>query len=278
MLITGASTGIGRAAAVHLATEGWRVFAGVRKPVDFESVAAAHERIRPIRLDVSDAASVAAAAREVAAMLGGAGLDGLVNNAGVALIAPLELMPEEEFARVFDVNVTGPLRVTQQFLPLLRTAKGRIVNMGSQSGTLAYPGFGAYSCSKFALEAFSDTLRMEMAQFGIQVAHINPGVVKTPIWERGAANSEAVMQRADGEAVRLYAELQRQVLAGAAAAEAKGVSVQETNETILHALTAASPHTRYIVGAKAALLMRLRRWVLPDRVFDSLVLDTLAKL
>jgi NAD(P)-dependent dehydrogenase (short-subunit alcohol dehydrogenase family) len=141
-----------------------RVFAGVRKPVDFESVAAAHERIRPIRLDVSDAASVAAAAREVATMLGGAGLDGLVNNAGVALIAPLvqysplrssrpllglwlrraglgtqELMPEEEFARVFDVNVTGPLRVTQQFLPLLRTAKGRIVNMGSQVCVSPHP-------------------------------------------------------------------------------------------------------------------------------------------
>jgi len=283
VLVTGASSGIGRAVALHLASSGWRVFGGVRREVDGALLKEEEQRIEPVIIDVANAESVAKAAALIRGLLGDdRGLQGLVNNAGVAMVAPLELIPEAEFAFVMDVNVLGPLRVTQCFLPLLKKApRARIVNVGSQAGTLAYPGFGAYNCSKFALEAFSDTLRMEMKMFDISVSHLSPGAVKTPIWERSGKRSNDVMEAASThEAAAQYQELNRQTLAAAGNAAVKGCSVQETNFAISHALSDPKPKTHYIIGRAANVMIRLRKLLgilSLDWVFDWLVLNALSK-
>ncbi|KAK3244464.1 hypothetical protein CYMTET_45920, partial [Cymbomonas tetramitiformis] len=278
VVITGASSGIGRAAAKDLAERGWHVFAGVRRKEDAAALQAEEPRITPLMIDVLDQSSISAAAEEVAEAVGERGLHGVVNCAGMALITPLEMIPSEEFNFVYDVNVTGALRTTQSFLPLIRAGQGRIVNIGSQAGTLAYPGFGAYNCSKFALEGFSDTLRMEMKHFGVEVCHVAPGAVKTAIWERGNENSNAIMAKVSShEAASEYQELFRQCIAGAAKAESKGCSTEDTSAAIIHALEAYKPQTRYIVGKSARLMVPLRKFI-PDRIFDMLVLGTLQKM
>jgi len=198
-------------------------------------------------------------------------------------VAPLELCPEAEFAHVMDVNVTGPLRVTQCFLPLLKKSDhARIVNVGSQAGTLAYPGFGAYNCSKFALEGFSDTLRMELKMFGIAVAHVSPGAVQTPIWERSGKKSNDILEATSThEAAAQYKELTRQTITAAGKAATKGCSVEETNFAIIHALSDPKPRSHYIVGRMAKIMIRLRKllaFLALDWVFDWLVLRALSKM
>ncbi|KAA5803465.1 SDR family NAD(P)-dependent oxidoreductase [Alkalicaulis satelles] len=191
VVITGASTGIGYAAAQHLSERGWRVFAGVRKDADARRVAGAlGEAVTPVRIDVTDMASVHKAAEVVTKALDGAALSGLVNNAGVAVAGPLLHLPIEEMTRQLDINVTGQLRVTQAFAPMLGARRdhqgpaGRIVNISSVAGFSAAPLVTPYSCSKFALEAFTQGLRRELMLYGIDVVAINPGPIATPIWDK----------------------------------------------------------------------------------------------
>ncbi|MDB5092090.1 MAG: Oxidoreductase, Glucose/ribitol dehydrogenase family, partial [Candidatus Eremiobacteraeota bacterium] len=185
IVVTGASTGIGAAAAAELARLGYVVFAGVRSDADASAVCALHENVRALRLDVTSAAEVAAAAGAVAAS--GLALQGVVNNAGIAVAGPLEYLPVDEWRRQFEVNLFGAVTVTQAFLPLLRPARGRLVFVGSVSGRLATPFIAPYSASKFALRAVTDALRIELFPFGLSVSLIEPGSVKTPIWQKGRA-------------------------------------------------------------------------------------------
>src|SRR5689334_6739039 len=174
ILVTGASTGIGRATALELARRGATVYAGVRDPAAVDGLG-----LTPVELDVTDAEQVAALSTRLER------LDGLVNNAGIAVTGPLEHLPLDEVRRQLEVNALGQLAVTQACLPALRAARGRIVNMSSISGRVAFPMFGPYAASKFALEAFSDSLRRELRGSGVDVVVIEPGGVTTPIWERG---------------------------------------------------------------------------------------------
>jgi NAD(P)-dependent dehydrogenase (short-subunit alcohol dehydrogenase family) len=271
VLITGASTGIGAACALGLDALGFRVFAGVRRAADGSALQQrASGRLTAVALDVTDAASIAGAARTVAAVVGGAGLAGLVNNAGIAVPGPLEFLPIADFRRQLEVNVVGQVAVTQGFLPLLRAARGRIVNMGSIGGRMASPFVGAYAASKFALEALTDALRVEVRPWGIHVSIIEPGAIATPIWQKSTQEANRLRDGLPPEATRLYGKALEAMRKGAAWAERDAIPPDAVVAAVVHALSALRPRTRYVIGKRAKMQAIIARW-LPDRARDRLV-------
>ena len=271
VIVTGASTGIGRATALDLASRGFDVFAGVRREADGDSVAAESSgAVTPVILDVTDAATIDGAALRVTDAVGDGGLRGLVNNAGIAEPAPLEIMPIDALRRQLEVNVVGQVAVTQAFLPLIRSAQGRVVNISSVGGRVASPALGAYAASKFAIEALSDSLRMELHQWGIHVSVIEPGSFGTEIWRRGSEAADSTIERIPDEKRRLYADLIAAVRRLARRTEQRGRPPDAVVRAIVHALTASRPRTRYVVGTDARIQMALAR-LLPDRAYDALV-------
>ena len=268
VLVTGASSGIGEATARHLAGLGFNVFAGVRKPADAERVAG--DRIEAVTIDVSGDASVANAAEQVAAAVGSSGLTGLVNNAGIAVAGPLEYVDVSDFQRQLEVNVTGVLRTTQALLPLIRTASGRIVNMGSIGGRVALPLVGPYNASKFALEGLSDSLRRELRPWGIHVALIEPGAVATPIWDKGVDQAQQIEQSSPPEVRERYGEVIDTIRRESEKNRTEGVPPSEVAEAVAHALTAGRPKTRYLVGRDAKMRAPVAR-ALPDRMMDAAI-------
>jgi NAD(P)-dependent dehydrogenase (short-subunit alcohol dehydrogenase family) len=273
VVVTGASTGIGEAIAKRL-DSGHRVFAGVRRDEDAEKLRAAGANITPIRIDVTDQASIDAAAAEVREAVGDDGLAGLVNNAGVAVSAPLEFLPVDELRHQLEVNVVGQVAVTQAFIAPIRAAKGRIVNIGSIGGKVAFPLAGAYAASKFAMEAITDALRRELKPWGIQVVIIEPGGVVTPIWDRGRATADRIRSDAPPESEQLYGPLIETMLAQVEEITKNGMHPDEIATVVHTALTAERPKTRYLVGSEAKQRARAAA-ILPDRVFDRLVAKTL---
>lgn len=209
--------------------------------------------------DVTDAVGVAHAATQIDS------LDALVDNAGIAVAAPLEYLPPEELTRQLDVNVVGQLRVLQAFMPALRRAQGRIVLMGSIGGRSALPFLGAYAMSKFALEAMADSLRVELAPFGMHVTIVEPGTIATPIWSKPQRTVESF----PAEATELYGERVGKFRALAASRAADAVPADEVAKAVEHALTAAKPKTRYVVGPDAKRRARVEK--LPDRVRDRML-------
>jgi NAD(P)-dependent dehydrogenase (short-subunit alcohol dehydrogenase family) len=271
VVITGASSGIGLASALHLDSVGFRVFAGVRKQADEERLrTGGSERLLPIALDVTDAGSIAAAAERVRDELQEGGLAGLVNNAGVALSAPLEFIPLEELRRQLEVNLVGQVAVTQAFLPMLRKGKGRIVNIGSVGGRVALPFVGPYAASKFGMEALTDSLRRELKPWGIKVSILEPGSVATPIWDKGLSAGQEIADRLPPEATTLYGDAIEAVRAAASETAEHGVPPLQVAKVVEQALTAPRPKTRYAVGRDAKARIALSR-VLPDRMFDRLI-------
>lgn len=271
VVITGASTGIGAACALHLDKLGLRVFAGVRRQTDAEALKSkASSRLMAIALDVADSLSVSTAASAVAGAVGDAGLDGLVNNAGVVVTGPVEFLPLPELRRQLEINVVGQVAVTQAFLPLIRAARGRIVNMGSIAGRLATPFSSAYGASKFALEALTDALRLELAPWGISVSIIEPGAVATPIWEKGMKNGAAMLAAAPPEALVLYAEALEAFKRTSEHAAKNAADPMDVARAVEHALTAAKPKTRYVVGRQARIGAAMALLV-PDRMRDTMV-------
>jgi len=270
-LITGASTGIGRATALHLDNKGWRVFAGVRREEDAASLReAGSDRLEPLTLDVTDPVQIATAAERIGVETRRAGLDGLVNNAGIAVPGPLETLPIEDFKRQIDVNLSAQVAVTQAMLPAIRSARGRIVFITSIGGLMAFPMFGAYHAAKFGLEAVGDVFRQELRPWGISVSVVEPGSIATPIWDRGQQEVDAIGGRAGaahtdlyGEAIVAYREVARKT-------GARGIPPEKVAARIEHALGARRPRTRYLVGADArgqALATR----ILPTRLVDWMV-------
>jgi NAD(P)-dependent dehydrogenase (short-subunit alcohol dehydrogenase family) len=271
VVITGASTGIGAACALHLDKLGLRVFAGVRRQADAEALKSkASSRLVAIALDVADSLSVSTAASAVAGAVGDAGLDGLVNNAGVVVTGPVEFLPLPELRRQLEINVVGQVAVTQAFLPLIRAARGRIVNMGSIAGRLATPFSSAYGASKFALEALTDALRLELAPWGISVSIIEPGAVATPIWEKGMKNGAAMLAAAPPEALVLYAEALEAFKKTSEHSAKNAADPMDVARAVEHALTAAKPKTRYVVGRRARIGAAMALLV-PDRMRDTMV-------
>jgi NAD(P)-dependent dehydrogenase (short-subunit alcohol dehydrogenase family) len=265
VLVTGASTGIGEATALHLKELGFDSVAAVRKQEDAERLAVSG--LRTVRLDVTDAESISAARAE----LGDGSLAGLVNNAGVAVAAPLEFLPIDQLRHQLEVNLIGQVAVTQAFLPALRAGRGRIVNVSSIGGRVATPLLGAYNASKFALEAISDSLRRELYTHGVDVIVIEPGGVKTPIWRKGDELASELIDAMPPEAGSLYgsqiAALRKETtkIATETGIEPRGVA-----EAIGRALTAKRPRARYLVGRDAQTRAPVAA-LLPDRVLDRIV-------
>jgi len=258
-LVTGASSGIGRACATHLASRGFAVLAGVR------NVADAPPNTEPIRLDVTRAEDIAAAAERV-----GTSLHALVNNAGIAVNGPIEVVPVEDWRHQLEVNLIGQVAVTRALLPALLNARGRIVNMSSISGRNALPLLGPYAASKFAREAFNDTLRREVGPHGVKVACVEPGIIVTPVWAKSRATGEGLVDAMPTDARRRYETMINAVRGFAERAERDGLPPEAVAEVVGHAVTARRPRTRYVVGREARVRVALGR-LLPDRAMDALI-------
>jgi NAD(P)-dependent dehydrogenase (short-subunit alcohol dehydrogenase family) len=273
VVVTGASTGIGEATARQLAGLGFDVLAGVRNDDDAERLRG--ERVEPLKLDVTDAASIASARDQTEKATGGR-LAGLVNNAGIAVAAPLEYIPIERLREQLEVNLIGQVAVTQALLPFLRAARGRIVNVSSIGGRVALPLAGPYAASKFALEAVSDSLRRELRHLGVDVVVIEPGGIKTPIWKKGNAAADEMLKEVPDEAESLYGDLVNAVRSETQKiATETGLPPSAVAEVIGTAMTAGKPRTRYIVGRDAKVRAAIAKRV-PDRVMDSLIARALS--
>ncbi|MEA3470645.1 MAG: SDR family NAD(P)-dependent oxidoreductase [Thermodesulfobacteriota bacterium] len=275
VVITGASTGIGKVCALYLDRLGFRVFAGVRREEDGNVLRKeASDRMTPVFIDVIDSASIDSALKFISGEVGGAGLAGLVNNAGISIGGLLEFLPIAEIRRQLEVNVIGHIAVTQALLPLLRKGRGRIVNMGSIAGRMPQPYLGPYSASKAALEAVTDSLRMELRPLKIPVSIIEPGVVYTPMWEKARIGAHITVENFPQEAFDLYGSdisAVTEVLENKERIQKVAVSVDVVAKAVAHALTAKKPKTRYIVGWDAKLGAFLARF-LPDRLLDWLTM------
>ena len=272
VVVTGASTGIGAACALDCATRGMTVFAGVRDPRAGEALAAkGGPSLIPITLDVTDELSIARSVEVVQRIVGEAGLGGLVNNAGIAIGSPLEVIPLSQLRKQFEVNVIGQIAVTQAFLPLLRRSRGRIVNMGSIAGRGTIPLLGPYSATKYAMEALTDALRMELRPWGIEVSIIEPGAIATPIWEKSDKAAVDLEASASDEARALYGAAAIRIREAVAQSAQRAIPPDAVVRAVHHALTAACPNTRYLVGVDAKFRAWMVKW-LPDRVQDRLLM------
>jgi NAD(P)-dependent dehydrogenase (short-subunit alcohol dehydrogenase family) len=266
VLITGASSGIGQATALRLARGGWNVLAGVRRREDGERLAreAPAGRVEALELDVTDSAQIAAAA----ARFDGAGLDALVNNAGIGVGGPLEVLGEEEWRRQFDVNFFGQIAVTRALLPALRSARGRIVFISSIGGKVAMAFNGPYAASKHAIEAVGDALRVELHRSGVQVALVEPGSIATPIWEKG--RGEADRMQIPPALDREYGDIPEKMDKVLEETGRRGIPPEAVAEAIDKALGARRMPARVLVGRDARAMLAVKR-LLPDRAFDRIV-------
>ena len=272
VVVSGASTGIGRATALHLDSLGLRVFAGVRRDEDAESLRRdGSDRLTPIRLDVTDAEQVAAAAKQLSEAVQDSRLAGIVNNAGIAVAGPVEFVPLDRWRTQLEINVLGVVSMVQAFTPLLRESRGRIVTVGSLGGRLSQPMAAPYCASKHALEAISDALRLELRPWGISVSLIQPGAVKTPIWDKGIRAGSELLRNAPPELRTLYGAAVDIATKMAIHENETGVEPVEVARAVEHALLSSRPRTRYPVGRQAKVLIPLSR-LLPDRLKDELLL------
>jgi NAD(P)-dependent dehydrogenase (short-subunit alcohol dehydrogenase family) len=266
VVVTGTSTGIGAATALHLAEQGFHVFAGVRSMADGEALEARSSgKLTPLIVDVTDEGAISAAAAAVAAAAGDRGLAGLVNNAGIAKPAPVELQPMADFRMQLEVNLFGPVAMVQAFLPLIRRGQGRIVNVGSIGGILVLPLNGAYSASKFGLRAISDALRLELRQWRIHVSLIEVAPVTSAIFGKTYAELDGLEEALGETGYRLYEQQITAVRKATEKAEADADPAAVIAKAVAHALVSDKPKTRYLAGhggkevaAAAALPDRMR--------------------
>ncbi|NMG06559.1 short-chain dehydrogenase/reductase [Brasilonema sp. UFV-L1] len=273
VVITGASSGIGEASAICLDKLGYQVFAGIRKNTDGEQLRRkTSARLTPLLLDVTDEASIIAAASTVSAALNTVGLVGLVNNAGITVAGPLEFLPVADLRKQLEVNVIGQIAVTQAFLPLLRNAQGRVINIGSDLGKISTPLRGPYCASKFALEALTDALRMELRPWSIEVCMIQPGIITTPIWDKSIALSEDIWSKLPPQAHNLYSSALSATIHAVSKLRKNGSSAEVVAKAVVQALSAKKPKSRYVVGLDAQINIWLSK-ILPTRLLDKLILQ-----
>lgn len=272
IFISGASRGIGRACARLLHKNGYLVFAGVRQQEDADSLKAEmQDRLVPITLEVTDENTILDAVKDIGKLTGDSGLYGLVNNAGIAVAGPLEFMPLHKLREQLEINVIGHLAVTQAFMPLLRKGRGRIINISSKEGIIAMPFVGPYCASKFALEALSDSLRMELKPWAIPVAIIEPGTIATEIIQRSISAAEECISSLPRDATDMYQDCFDKARKTADKIARSAISVDAVAKAVLKAITDKKPKTRYTVGLDAKVLSFMVR-ILPDRILDMLIL------
>jgi len=249
VVISGASTGIGAACAEHLSQRGFTVLAGVRSEADHRRISALNNpHLRPLFLDVTSEESIAEAVEIVSETTGEAGLSALVNNAGIVAAGPIEYVSIDEVRGLFEVNVLGLMATVKAFIPLLRQAQGRVVNIGSISGRSAMPFMSPYASSKFAVEAISDSLRVELRPWNIEVCLLEPGSVSTPLFDKYLASLDAYIEGLPPKAKELYGRCLAGVRTVAVENATKGHTPESIARTVERALTATSPKARYLCG------------------------------
>jgi NAD(P)-dependent dehydrogenase (short-subunit alcohol dehydrogenase family) len=270
VLVTGITSGIGRATAIRLERDGYRVLAGVRSAESAEGFSAGGEsEIKPIELDVTDAASVESAVVRAKELTDDDGLVALVNNAGIAVTGPLEVLPPDELRRSLEVNLVGQIVVSQAFLPMLRASRGRIVFVSSIGGRVTFPFAGAYHASKFGLEAAADALRKEIRPSGVDVVLVEPGVTDSRIWAKAVSHAESLVASLPPPQRNLYEEDMaafRDRLRDVR--DDENMSAEKVAASIAEALSARKPPTRVPVGIGARVVYRVRPFV-PDRIWDA---------
>ncbi|MBW4840451.1 MAG: SDR family NAD(P)-dependent oxidoreductase [Paenibacillaceae bacterium] len=268
VVVTGTSSGIGRATAEQLAAEGFHVLAGVRRQEDANKIK--RKNIEPVIVDVTQVDTLKALAERVEQDPLGRPLRAVVNNAGIAVNAPLEMVPLDEFRRQIEVSVIGQVAVIQALTPALLNSGGRVVNIGSLGGKVSMPGFGIYSAAKYAMEAINDSLRREMSSFGLKVIMITPGGVSTGLSERGIATAERLAKLMTPDQHRRHDRLFDAVKAQAEAWATDGIRPEKVAAVVSRAIHVNKPRTRYTVGRDSALLTRLVR-ILPDKLLDRML-------
>ena len=274
IVITGSSTGIGKACALHLDKLGYKIYAGVRKQTDGDSLREeASDTLTPIILDVTDTKSIASTVSIIEKETGG-NIFGLINNAGIGRSGVLEAIPVDEIRNVMDVNVIGLMAMTKAMIPMLRKNKGRIINIGSTASFLASPGASAYAASKFAVRAITDSLRLELKPFGMSVILVAPGAVESEIWEKGAAYKNEMRKSIKPEIAKLYSTLIK--FGEKLVKEIKKIPAEEVAKSVADALASVKPKPYYIVGKDAKAGVKVAR--LPKSLLDWIFLKRIQKL
>lgn len=268
VVVTGTSSGIGRATAKRLADDGFHVLAGIRRAEDAEK--AAGKKIEPVILDVTQSDTIEALTTRIATDPQRRPLRAVVNNAGIAVNAPVEMAPLEEWRRQLEVGVIGQIAMIQALVPILLQSGGRIVNIGSVGGKIAMAGFGPYSAAKFALEAVTDSLRREMEPFGLKVVMITPGAVSTGLSAHGTATANRLAALMTPEQHERHDGLVDAVIGLADAWSRDGIRPERVAAIVSRAVLDLRPRTRYTAGPDAALLTGMIRF-LPDRLLDGML-------
>jgi short-subunit dehydrogenase len=274
VLITGASTGIGKECAFSLAKCGYKVFAGVRNPADFNNLKNTGDgNIQPIILDVRKDEDVKSV-YQIISEEKDYPLFGLVNNAGVGIGSLIETTIVEDLITLFDVNLFGVHRITKIMLPLIRKSKGRIINIGSSSSYMAGPALGPYAASKFALRAYNDALRIEMKTLDVSVSFVAPGPIETPIWEKARVYKEKLRRNTDPELLKVYDVF---VKAGDELKhEINPIPALHVANAVVHSITARKPKYVYLIGRNAKMANIFSR--MPKKWIDNLFLNRIRKL
>lgn len=265
VLVTGASTGIGYAISKQLMQNSYHVIAGVRKEQDFKRLN--DLGCEAVYLDVTNEAQVLELVKKISQQ---GGLEALVNNAGIAVVGPVEAVPMQQLRQQMEVNFFSVYRLTQLCLPMLRASKGRIVNIGSISGVISAPLFTPYAASKYAIEALSDGLRRELLGMSVKVSLIEPGAVQTPIWQKSKNSNEEMLNEISEDLQRVYQKHIQALRDSVDEAERMAVPVEQVSQAVMRALTVRHPKARYVVGRPAKIISILRRF-LPDAILDRIV-------
>ena len=267
VLVTGASRGIGRATALRLARHGWQVHAGVRRAEDGASLQAEAPRdaVHPVTLDLRDPEQIAALPQAV-----GGQLDAVVNNAGIVVGGPVEALALADLREQLDINVVAQVAVTQAVLPMLRASKGRVVFVSSVSGRVSTPFMGAYTASKFAIEALADSLRIELRPWGIPVVLVEPGSIDTDLWRNALDVADETEAKMSAEHRRLYSRQLTGMRKTVAMVQRRTSPVDKVAVAVERGVTASRPRARYLVGSDARAQVAMRG-ALPTRVLDAVL-------
>ncbi|WP_413294059.1 SDR family oxidoreductase [Bdellovibrio sp. HCB185ZH] len=275
VLITGASTGIGFDLTRTLCEKGYKVWAGVRKPESLDRlIQDFSEKLTVLKLDVTNSQDIEQAYKTVLAEMNPRQELILVNNAGIAYGGPIEGLPLEEWRKVFDVNLFGMVEMTRTFLPLIRQTKGRVINMGSISGRVAAPFLGPYTTSKFAVRAFTDSLRRETSSFGVHVSLIEAGPIRTEIWSKSIDASDEIAKKLSPEIRETYGPMLAALREGVLATSKDAVPAQNVTMAILHAIQSRLPRVNYMVGKNIKLQAGLMRFM-STRMMDRVIRKSL---
>ncbi len=274
ILITGASSGIGKATALYLDQLGYKVYTGVRKDSDKQQmIREGSNKLIPVILDVTNMDSITTTVNTISEDKEYP-LYGLVNNAGAGISGVLEATPIEEFRNLLEINVLGVHQVTQSFLPLLRKNKGRIINIGSSSAFFAGPGSGAYAASKFAVRAYNDSLRMELKHFDMRVSFVAPGAIESKIWDKAASYKERYKKNTDPQLLKLYELFTK---AGEKMiSRIKPIPAIEVARAVHHGISSSKPRSLYLVGKDSKGAYKLGK--MPQNLSDKLMMAQLKKI